>query len=222
MKKLQQIIEAGYKSLGYDELGRGYRFLSSPKSTIGADRLVMSINPAGNRPDWENDAMFTEEGKSAYVDERWMEAPLGSSKLQVQFQALFEYLGWDTSEVLQAPFSPYRHPSWAKIPRGLKNATVAFCIGEIWEPYFADHMPKEIICIGKQPAEAIMAAIPHQVTDQKSVETGWNNAACRYANQYWFDNGTIMIQIPHLSRFGIMTAPSCAGYLSAIFAPVRD
>jgi len=71
MKKLQQFIEAGYKSLGCEELGRGYRFLSFPKSTIGADRLVMSINPAGNRPDWENDAIFTEEGKSAHVDERW-------------------------------------------------------------------------------------------------------------------------------------------------------
>ena len=114
------------------------------------------------------------------------------------------------------------HRGWAKIPSGLRNATVAFCIGEIWKPYFADHMPKEIICIGQKPAEVIMAAIPYQVTDRKSVETGWNNDACRYANQYGFDNDTTMIQIPHLSRFGIMTAPSCVDHLSAIFAPVRD
>ncbi len=32
-------IERGYKDLGYEELGRGYRFLASPLSTFGSDRL---------------------------------------------------------------------------------------------------------------------------------------------------------------------------------------
>ncbi len=220
LKELQPIIESGYKSLGYDDLGdRGYRFLSSPEQTLGADRFIMSINPAGNTPDYENDGMFTDEGTSAYVDERWMEAPMGSTPLQKQFQALFAYLGWNPIEVTQAPFSPYRHPSWSKIPSRIRRETAKFCIENIWTPYFQSHVPSEIICIGKPPAEAICSAYPHDVVSTTAIETGWNNIACRTATIYRFANDAVLIQIPHLSRFGIMTAECCESQLSKIFEP---
>ena len=221
-EELHQIIDDGYSDLGYDNLGDlGYRFLSSPKSTLRSDRLIMSINPAGHRPDYENDSMFTKEGTSAYLHERWMEAPLGSSKLQVQYQAMFQYLDWDPLDVLQAPFSPFRHPSWGKIPAETRNRTVDFCIEKIWKPYFEQHCPAEIISVGKPPAEVIIQAFPHSVQHRSVVETGWNNSACRTAIHYQFTNGTRMVQIPHLSRFGIMTASSCANHLEQIFETIR-
>ncbi len=223
LEELQPVIEAGYGSLGYEELGDlGYRFLSSHESTLWSDRLIMSINPAGNRPDHANDGMFTAEGTSAYVDERWMAAPIGSSKLQRQYQTLFSYLGWSPQEVLQAPFSPYRHPSWAKIPTATRRVTIEFCKGRIWGAYFDRHCPAEIVSIGKQPAKAIVEIFPHRLERVTQTATGWNNRACDTATTYLFENGTTLVQIPHLSRFGIMTAPSCKPHLEEIFAALLD
>ncbi|MHA7816150.1 MAG: hypothetical protein ACX93N_06715 [Pseudohaliea sp.] len=221
LSDLEPIIERGYRDLGYADLaGLGYRFLSSPESTLWSDHMIMSINPAGNRPDFDNDSMFTEEGTSAFVHERWLAAPVGSSKLQQQYQALFRFLGWDPLTVLQAPFSPYRYPSWGKLPAGVRDQTLDFCLSQIWRPYFATHCPTKIICVGKPQLESMIAAIPHQLVEQASVPTGWNNRACDTASLYVFDNGCRIVQIPHLSRFGIMTAPVCQEYLPRIFAAV--
>ena len=85
LTELQEVIDEGYTALGYKDLGDlGYRFLSSPESTLWSDRLIISINPAGNQPDYENDSMFTADGISAYVHERLFAAPMCSSNLQKQ------------------------------------------------------------------------------------------------------------------------------------------
>jgi hypothetical protein len=219
LKELRPILDRGYEELGYREEGdRGYRFLSSPESTLYSGRLILSINPAGNTPDYENDALFTEEGKSSFFDERWLSAPVGSSKLQVQLQALFEFLNWDPLATLQAPFSPYRHPSWSAMPRELQERTIDFCVAEIWRPYFERHIPKQIVCVGKPQLEPLLRALDLEVLSCKSVFTGWNNNACRYAEQIVLAEGVKIVQIPHLSRFGIMTSGACHDHLPEIFS----
>ncbi|TXS90791.1 hypothetical protein FV139_17610 [Parahaliea maris] len=221
LAELEGVIENGYERLGYRELGdRGYRFLSSPESTLGSSRLIMSINPAGNTPDYENDGMFTAEGTSAYVNERWLSAPMGSSKLQVQYQEMFKLLRWEPLQVLQAPFSPYRHPSWSKLPSDVARETLQFCNDRIWKPYFTEHCPNEIVCVGKPQISALLDSIPYRVTGMRSIETGWNNSACQTATHYFFENDTVIVQIPHLSRFGILTALVCQEHLGDIFSPL--
>ncbi len=220
---LADTIEAGYHSLGYKALGDlGYRFLSSPESTLYADRMIISINPAGNRPDVENDSMFTPEGVSAYVHERWLAAPMGSSKLQRQYQAMFDYLGWDPLSVLQAPFSPYRYPSWSNLPSAVRSETAEFCSEVIWKPFFKRHCPAEIVCVGKPQLEPLLEAIASPVISETTVETGWHNKACDSATTFWLETGTTVVQIPHLSRFGIMTAPCCRAHLPEIFWALRE
>lgn len=221
LAELQEIIEDGYASLGYKDLGDlGYRFLSSPESTLWSDRMIISINPAGNQPDYENDGMFAAGETSAYVDERWLAAPMGSRPLQKQYQEVFKLLDWSHTEVLQAPFSPYRHPSWHEIPSKIRKLTEEFCIGNIWRPYFAKHCPSQIVCVGKPPAEALCKAMPYDVKEVNAVPTGWNNTASKTATIYQFENDAVMVQVPHLSRFGIMTSSKSADHLGEIFAPL--
>lgn len=220
LEGIREVIDQGYSSLGYEAGGLGYRFLSSPESTLWSSKLILSINPAGNRPDFENDSMFTPDGVSGFVNERWLSAPMGSSKLQIQYQAMFKYLGWDPLEVLQAPFSPYRYPSWSKLPSDLRSRTVQFCKNSIWKPYFDKHCPDKIVCVGKPQLDPLLDIIPAQIVGSELVPTGWNNRACDTASVYHFENGTVVVQIPHLSRFGIMTAPTCQSSLQNIFRPL--
>lgn len=215
-------IKRGYDELGYRSQGdMGFRFLSSPASTFWSEHLILSINPAGNKPDTANDGMCTAEGRSAYVDEAWPDEIPGKAKLQKQYQALLSMMGWNPLEVLQAPFSPYRYPRWADLPSPLKERTVSFCASRIWQPYFGRHVPRKIICVGKPQAEMVLDSFPFEVVEDYKRPTGWNNRACKEAVHYTFANGTKMLQIPHLGVFGIMTANACQPYLDDIFDPLR-
>ncbi len=162
---------------------------------------------------------FTDEGKSAYIHESWRGRPQGGRPLQTQYQRMFEFLNWSSLKVMQAPLSPYRHPSWSTMDKQMRDATIDFCLKEIWIPYFKQYRPKKIICVGKDPAEAILKVLPKTMI-KKSVETGWGNVACKYAYHYGFDNGAMMVRVPHLSRFGILTARQCESHLDKIFEPL--
>ena len=219
LRDLQPIIEQGYVDLGYESDGDyGYRFLSSPESTLGSKQMIMSINPAGGAPDYERDTLFLEEETNLYECGHRMAAPMGSSRLRDQYDALFKFLEWEPRAVLQAPFSPYRG-KWRDFKPKRQKVTLEFCRSEIWEPYFSKRCPLQIICVGEPPDGPIRDAFPYQVVETTPVYTGWDNRSGDTATIYRFENDTVMIRIPHLSQFRIMTAQSCGPHLKNIFGP---
>ena len=146
------LIEREYQRLGHCI---GWRFLTSPESTIDTAAVALvTANPGGSVDDTSNPQWSVENG-NAYLTESWRGKAIGRDKLQIQVQRLFEVLRVDIHTVLSGYFVPFRSSDW----KGLRARDDSLAFGrELWTTKFAKSPARTIIAFGYD-IEAEMCAL---------------------------------------------------------------
>ena len=203
---LKTQIEAAYRSSGND---LGWRLLYSPSSVLdGAQVAFIGLNPGGSvRP--VDHSEFSMTSGSAYVVEKWGNGnEPGQSPLQKQVRALFRRLEVDPERVLAGNLVPFRSPSWDS----LKNQRNALHFGEnLWNEIFQRARPKLVIGLGGDTFSALSRIL--SVFNVQSIRVGWGNVSGTRA----LFKGGLLVGLPHLSRFGIVTRIQSAAPLRELF-----
>lgn len=203
------VTEAAVES-AYRESGNalGWRLLSSPASTLrGAEVALLGLNPGG-QIDRADHPRFAVSHGSAYVEERWHNFPPGRNPLQTQVRALFDKLRVKPERVLAGNLVPFRSPNW----KALKNKRFALEFGRrLWTEILKRARPRLVIGMGREVTHnlrAILGAGP-----SKRHRVGWG---CVTGTCATFQGG-LLVGLPHLSRFTIVTRPASQSGLQSLF-----
>lgn len=202
---LKSEIEAAYAVSGNH---LGWRLLSSPATVLeGAKVAFIGLNPGGNAVH-PGHAEFSMSSGSAFAVEEWAGHPPGQSPLQRQVLTLFDGLGVEPEKVLAGNLVPFRSPDWAS----LENPHEALRFGcKLWITILNHARPRLIIGMGAAATNALAAIL--KADDVVTVPVGWGRVT---ATRRTFSDG-ILVGLPHLSRFGIMTRTESGSALRDLF-----
>ena len=203
---LKTEIEIAYRKSGNT---MGWRLLYSPESTLHHAKVAfIGLNPGGSTIDARHSKLAMPEGQCAYVNESWAGHVPGNSPLQRQVLSLFDRLDVLPQAVLAGNLVPFRSPDWANLqdPKG----SLAFG-KQLWARILRKAAPSTIITMGKDATNAVTDVL--NISDTSMQTVGWGNIT---ASRGTYDGG-VLIGLPHLSRFGIMTRPASAKYLDCLF-----
>lgn len=200
----------------YDELGHelGWRFLNGPAQTLSLDtRLAfVGLNPGG---DVFHPPQASVEAGSAYRVERWGPGH-ALNPLQVQVRRMFDELarklGAPSSQLMDDTlawnFCPFRSPDWDRLANRARS--LAFS-AELGTSVLAVARPRAILCLGDivdRQLGVVLEAGGLQRTEAQRLPTGWGTISyglTRYASA---DGSTLVVRLPHLSRFAIFGRPA--------------
>ncbi|WP_127902574.1 hypothetical protein [Solirhodobacter olei] len=204
---LREEIEVAYKASGNT---LGWRLLYSPASVLShANVAFIGLNPGGDQIQPEHPDISTQVG-SAYEDEAWGGYPPGESPLQRQVQALFGRLRIRPDQVLAGNLVPFRSPTW----KSLVGRDDALAFGSnLWTEILAAARPSLVISMGNETTFALARLL--DVKHPARREVGWGRVTATRGVSA--DAATMLIGLPHLSRFRIITRPESARRLSGIF-----
>jgi hypothetical protein len=202
---LRERIEGAYLTSGNS---LGWRLLASPASVLeGAEIAFLGLNPGGSTRPKDHSELSMECG-SAYVRERWGNGLPGESPLQKQVRALFKRLGIEPDRVIAGNLVPFRSPSWAD----LNNREASLRFGEqLWGEILDRARPRLVIGMGRETYVSLCRILG--ATAAQSVPVGWGNVAATRA----VFKGGLLIGLPHLSRFGIVTRAKSEAALQELF-----
>lgn len=203
---LKTLIEAAYHRSGND---LGWRLLYSPASVLdGAQVAFIGLNPGGSVHPIDH-SEFSMASGSAYLVEKWGNGnEPGQSPLQKQVRALFYRLEVEPDQVLAGNLVPFRSPNWDR----LKNRHYALQFGEsLWNQIFQRARPKLVVCLGGETFSALSRIL--SVSNAQSIPVGWGNVSGTRA----IFKGGLLVGLPHLSRFGIVTRVQSAAPLRELF-----
>jgi hypothetical protein len=186
--------------------------MATPARTLApqTELAVVGLNPGGST--WAPPIFSVEEG-NAYRIERWD----GSRDIQVQMLRMYEELArrWprpttanalmDTS--LAAHFCPFRSPDWNSLAS--RRESIEFSEA-LWRDVMKIVRPRAMICLGQagpRLAAVLESSGARQTGPQEKALVGWG--AYTYGmTEYESPHGkTLIVQIPHLSRFRIFGRP---------------
>jgi hypothetical protein len=203
----------------YDELGHrlGWRFLYTPAATFSSDTklALIALNPGGDR--YHEPAVTVEEG-NAYRLEEWGDSG-GPNPLQVQVYGLFRELAQALDEpsvpalmdaTLTANFCPFRAPSWKDLPN--RAASVRFS-KDLWHSTLQQVAPRVLICLGNDATKYVtetLEAHGARPGRAKSGSIGWGPYTYGLHPYQAEPGGTLVVRLPHLSRFAIFGRPASA------------
>ena len=185
----------------------GWRLLASPRRVMkGADVAFIGLNPAGEAP--ANSAIFDTKDGNAYVVESWGKPP-GEAPLQKQVRALFERLDVAPENVLAGNFIPFHAPSWNK----LQNHDFAIRFGEkLWRDILHRAKPRLVIGMGGVVFSSLCRVLDVEIP--QSVSINWKGIDGKRVR---FDGDGLLVGLPHLSRFKVITRPQSAAGLRDLF-----
>lgn len=201
----------------YERLGHrwGWRFLASPARTLSAEtRLAfVGLNPGGST--YHPPQVSTEEG-NAYRVERWGRGGR-LDPLQVQMRRMYEEIAArrpgtaSAVELMDATlagnFCPFRSPDWKSLTRPAESAAFSRAL---WADVFDVADPRVIVCFGDvgQHLAAIMQQRGARLTAAAQTRSaGWGNVTYSTARYATTRGETLIVRLPHLSRFGIFGRP---------------
>ncbi|MGH2844960.1 MAG: hypothetical protein ACRDL0_02875 [Thermoleophilaceae bacterium] len=205
-------IEDAYERLGHQW---GWRFMATPASTLAphVDLAFVGLNPAGST--YGPPILSVEEG-NAYRLEGW--APGGGpNALQVQVLRMYGELAkrWrrplsvgelmDTT--LAAHFCPFRSPSWQQLAS--RRESIEFSQG-LWRDLLAFAQPRVMVCFAEGErllAPAMESAGMRMTEPAETGPIGWGAYTYSLARYESARGRTLMVRIPHLSRFKIFGRP---------------
>ena len=176
--------------------GMGWRLLYSPPAVLdGADIAFIGLNPGGiTYGAWVGE--FAMKEGSAYCVESWAGSPQGESRLQKQVRALFERLNVRPEDVLAGNLVPYRSPDWA----ALRDPDDAVAFGaQLWGRILERAKPPVVITMGGAATRIVGDLLGVAGLEKHAI--GWGKVS---ATRGTFGGG-VLIGLPHLSRFSIMT-----------------
>ena len=213
-KTLTERIEREYAKRG-DR--RGWRLLASPRSCLRNPRVAfIGLNPGGKYQP-EDHGEFAMDKGSAYVVESWKGRGPGTSPLQRQIQALFDRIGENPSEVLAGNLVPFRSPAAAS----LTDLDSAIQFGkQLWADRF-EHLssiPELVITMGRETRSPLCGVLGIQETSLQYIPVNWGRVSgCKGRFAYGAADGRF-VNLPHLSRFAIVTRPASRSALDALLA----
>jgi hypothetical protein len=208
-------IETAYKRLGHQ---LGWRFLYSPARTLDSETRLATVgaNPGGQS--YEPPSPSVEEG-NAYRTESWPGGGVsGLNPLQSQIGLLYEALAVRLSrtspnrlmdDTLASNFCPFRSPSWDRL--AARNESIAFS-RDLWKDILGFVTPSAIICLGDRPTRELRATLVSsgwRLSGGPEIgPVGWGDMS--YELAYYDSAGarTLLVRLPHLSRFGIFGRPA--------------
>ncbi len=127
---------------------------------------------------------------------------------------MFRWLGEDIDKTPTGYFVPFRSPSWDALPK--QDEALDFA-RHLWKPILDALRPKLILCIGIDQAFSGASEMTGAVAG-KSLPIGWGNYSARTATS----QSTMIVGLPHLSRFGIFGRDESVGALAAIKSALAD
>ena len=203
-EKSVKLIKREYDRLGHD---LGWRFLYSPKATLGprTEIVFIGLNPGG--ADDEGIQKSYEKG-NAYFREPWNEEKLNS--LQVQVCKFYDIVAgvWGGSrdklmdESLALNLWPYRSRSFTV--RDAQTTDANKFIDQLWTPILEHIRPKLLVTMGAFTTNQIHRLLPSSGTLKlKKHKTGWGEIIYQLGTVKIAGEETLLVALPHLSRFGI-------------------
>lgn len=217
-------IELAYRDLGHK---LGWRFLATPQSTLSPQtRLAfIGMNPGGSQ--YEPPVPSVETG-NAYRLERW--GPRGTlNPLQIQVEQLYEALArpMESSaealmdESLAAHFCPFRSPSWDELHN--RPESIEFS-RQLWRTILGEIRPPVLICMGGTASRELQQILLENgariASAPRAIPINWGSLTATL-NDYKV-NGTrsLVVGIPHLSRFRFFGRAASAQAVNAISAEI--
>ena len=214
-------IEKQCEELGYP-FGFDPPLLCSLKTLLSQPRiLVVTLNPAGNKDFPENRGFDRFHEKNAYLDISWGSYSKGEAPLQKQIALLFKQLQqriypatsmaeFAREKVVTAQLIPYRSPT--EISIHCKKESIELS-QQMWRSLFAKWKPGLVIAVGKTPARE-MIKIFGRCREELPVRAGWGSVKI----QRWVDDqGTLIVGLPHLSRFALFGRDKSAAGVVEVF-----
>jgi hypothetical protein len=208
-------IETAYERLGHQ---LGWRFLYSPARTLDPETGLATVgaNPGGSR--YQPPSRSVEEG-NAYRTESWPGGGVkGLNPLQSQigllYEALAAQLSWTSpdrlmDDTLASNFCPFRSPSWDRLAK--RTESIAFS-RDLWKDILGFVTPSVIVCLGDRPTRELRATLVasgwRPSGGPEIGPVGWGDVSYELANYDSAGARTLLVRLPHLSRFGIF-GPSC-------------
>jgi len=199
-------------NVAYEASGNrlGWRLLTSPAAVIdGADIAFIGMNPGG-REEPTDHPKFAPRTGSAYTDECWAGCAPGRNRLQVQVQSLFNSLGVEPQNVLAGNLVPFRSPDWQSLVR--RKDALAYG-KQLWTEIFRRARPRLIIGLGGEVDKCLRDIL--NADRALNIPLGWGRVTGSCAS---FDGG-LLIRLPHLSRFGVITRTQSQAGLRSLFKP---
>ncbi|MEW6538908.1 MAG: hypothetical protein AB1448_10030 [Pseudomonadota bacterium] len=184
------------------EYRMGWSFMYCPEARLKTARLgIIGLNPGGDDEsspgqaaqaywDWDDDGL-------AYVDQPWG-ANGALNPLQCQIKLLLEALSVDSSEVFAAQLVPFRSQSWNSLPD--PHAAVRAC-RPLWQ-HIGRVSPtiKLWISLGKKAGRELARLL--QASGTRRLDVGWRR---HFAELYQAPDGRVVLALPHLSRFKLLS-----------------
>ncbi|MFN3994556.1 MAG: hypothetical protein ACK4IU_16795 [Tabrizicola flagellatus] len=196
-------IAAAASRLGFSE---GYKILYVPWETLGrSDTVFLSLNP-GRPPHGAVLDTLTDERGNSYEVERTTTA----SPITAQFLALSELIKLKPRDILTGTVAPFRSNRWKTLPSGQRNAALA--LGrEFWRQAFSLRRPKTVIACCSEAAIVANDLLGGKA--ELTIASGWGDTSLR---RYRAPDGAVIVEIPHLSTFKLLSCPECREPLRTI------
>ncbi len=207
-------IEAAYAELDHT---LGWRFLNGPADTLAPDtRLAfVGLNPGGDV--YYPPHVSVEEG-SAYRVERWGPGHT-LNPLQVQVRRMFDELARKLGvssvqlmdDTLAWNFCPFRSPGWDRLPNRARSLTFS---AELGTSVLAIANPRAILCLGDvidRQLGVVLEARGLQRREVQKLPTGWGTVTYGVTRYGCPDGATLVVRLPHLSRYAIFGRPASRG-----------
>ncbi|MEA3208538.1 MAG: hypothetical protein QOE70_1595 [Chthoniobacter sp.] len=217
------LIESEYPRLGHN---LGWRFLYTPKSTLSskAEVVFFGLNPGGGQ---DEGVQVSCESGNAYLVEGWDHGR--PNRLQKQVRAFYQLVAdaWRCSrdelmnKSLAANLWPFRSREFLSSEAG--SAEANRFIKHLWAPVLAEIRPKVLVTMGGFTTRRIHEILRSRcdIADEKSERTGWGNVTYGLARAISSNGTTLLIALPHLSRFAIFNRSGGESF-DALIEAIQD
>lgn len=193
----QAAVWAEYERLGYKA---GWVFAMTPFANLATARaMVIGLNPGGPEADSTEGTWEPCDPRNAYFYGRWYTGAESDSPMpiQVQVMALHALLGLEPEDVFAAQFIPFR--SQTLISLGRKAEALKFARA-LWSWVLPQSPAKLFICMGGYAAWQIADLLGAK--PQGHHPSGWGSTK---VGRYVSDDGKVVVELPHPSRYRLLT-----------------
>ena len=189
----------------------GYKLLYCPWKTLDSHKLVfLSLNPGARTPhrsDPSEKLVSDERGNSYEVEQFTSQSPITN-----QFLRLCNFLDVAPAEVLTGVVAPFRSSKWDALAVPQRTASMDF--GRwFWGKVLRSSIRNEPIIVCSGTAAKLVVSVLGATLDDE-LESGWGHYLIR---RYRTDQGRVIVQLPHLSRFKLFGRAKSEPYLRVAF-----
>ena len=218
-------IEAAYPRLGHT---LGWRFLYSPKDTLDpmTEVVFIGLNPGGKT--FEEPKRSFERG-NAYLWDPWDSGEFNRLQKQVQaFYQLFETAAPSKSRdqwmdaSLAANFIPFRSGAFDSLEKRTEVVQFAY---KLWRPIFERLQPRVLVTMGVETTRHVHELLSEigKVKLGEPLKCGWGSISGRLGSITLADGRkTLLIALPHLSRFPIFNRPQALEFTKAVTKALKQ